>query len=388
MWKLVKLIVLATLTVVVGIISYPTWREILASPVNDGWNGDKDSIVVVADRDEVASARFSLTGRMRSSTETGRGAAETSTDASLDLALKPGVKSTTLYFVGYGKAAAVLDSCIDGAAKGNEFVGLERLTAKEAGLEKLFRADPRNDADWGDSTGATFYKMQTSGSPGIDSATGYDTAAPCHLDNTHFWIKRGSRYVFSGPLIEVDVVRDLTTVPDEVLPVSRPADEPGGVCTQVALTWRAGISPGTPNPAPARTYSPSDSDADAHDFDNGFEWLNCQTVGDQYDENGYGVIEPAPSVDLNDNLNADVVTRNLFFAGAVLGLLGSIVVEIIGAFLDVAEWLVRVVRKRAEANNEIGNCESRNNQNEGEDQDQDQDMSPEDSYDPGPRGYL
>jgi hypothetical protein len=313
---------------------------------------------------------------MRSSTETGHDAAETSVDASLDFTLKPEAESTTLYFVGYGKAATVLNSCVGGPARGNEFIGLEQLTADEVRTEKVFRADHRNDAGWGNSAGAVFYKMHTSGSPGVDRATGYDTATPCQLDNMHFWAKRGSRYVFSAPLIEVDIVRDPAVVPDEVLPgVSEPGGGPADFCARVALGWRVGISPGDPNPAPTHTYSLSDP---AGGFlDNGFEWANCQTIDDEYEDNGFGVIQPAPTVHLNDDLSADVATRDVFIAAVLLGLIGGIVIEIIGGAFDVAEWFTRVLRRRAESDNESDAAE-----------DEEMDASPDSPYNPGSRGYL
>lgn len=298
MWKMLRLASLCLLAVVLGVLSFPTWRPLFTperAPINYRF-GEVASVTVPYGTSE--SDLYIASDYERSQTAPG-------TDFTSDLVLTvynqgdPG----PIYVFASGKARQLFERC---HVSEGEF---RPIVSGEA-VPDSFKS----------ATNATFYVWRTSGLP-----RGFGELR-CNLLFDQLWTDNNGSLNFSAPIVDVRP--------------SYPAvsgKQPGKQCAGVAVRYPPGY-------APQYQSAPSDDSSSArriHFFAleaPSASWVSC---GSEEVGNGIG----ARSMGLTDIAETARYNRSLFFAGAFAGILGGLALEIVGTSFDVAEQTVRRRRR-------------------------------------------
>jgi hypothetical protein len=338
-WKRIKVLALVLATLLLAWLTHSTWLK-LVFPDSRSKSADNMSLTLFVPWTADGSAEIDFFGSFRSITESGEDSPGFSTQVSFWTTARTD-KGTFdgLYLASSGGASESLRKC-------SQLREIDKNILTQRVTQPVLEENPKVAFD------AAFAAPEGN--------------AGCDLPGELFWSANDARYSLSVPRVTIVVYGHY-----EPSAFQRPKD--GSYCNSVALYESQGteiVEQPSVN-VQQSSLRPNNSNS----------WQNCsaaatvRTIGDTPAIAHY--IQSGPlSISLIDLAQNDHVSRNLFFAGVFAGILGAMAIEIFNGVFDVIES--RSARRQIQDDDEGDNSDPPQPEPELDDQ----------TYDPGPRGYL
>lgn len=325
MWKRLKLVSLIVLSVLLAWLSFPTWRDFVVSATPPASYTAEDRILLIVPDQGAWTGTLQAVGQI-SLSQGGDGSQKQEFTEHIDIRANfgnlTGPEPETVYLVATGAARSWVDHCHTNG------IGTEKEFNTEAPESVLGN-----------------YRAEL-GTPSkiIAVRNNYTT---CDGPGSNFWTSEGAAHTFSTPYIDI-VEYPMGYNPKPAVQSQAPT------CAQTRLGYGPGINIDYQYPGGAQTGPTAAGDLWSYGYEysggqgyfvsypniSQILWSEClPTIGP------YEVEQVPIRTRVTDIEKSSQLSKTAFFAGAFIGVIGGLSIEIIGSGFEVAEATAQ--RRRA-----------------------------------------